>query len=164
VDLGGATGHLCIAACEAYPNLTAAVFDLASVQRFAQERIAASSVRDRIHFIPGDFFVDDLPPADLFSLGRILHDWSEDKIAHLLKRIYEALPSGGGLLLCECLLHDDRCGPIGSLMQDLNMLVVTEGKERTCSEYRVLLDAAGFGSVQCRRTGSVVDAVLARKP
>ena len=29
--------------------------------------------------IAGDFFVDPLPPADLYSLGRILHDWSDEK-------------------------------------------------------------------------------------
>jgi acetylserotonin O-methyltransferase len=49
-------------------------------------------------------------------------------------------------------------------MQNLNMLVCTEGRERTCSEYRALLDSTGFRQVQCRRTGSVLDAVLARKP
>ena len=48
-------------------------------------------------------------------------------------------------------------------MQSLNMLVCTEGKERTCSEYRELCTAAGFRSVECRRTGTTLDAVLAVK-
>jgi acetylserotonin N-methyltransferase len=164
VDLGGATGHLCIAACEAHPHLHATVFDLPPVRDFAEEKIAASTVAGRVRFIAGDFFSDPLPPADLYSLGRIVHDWSEEKIRVLLRRIYDALPSGGGLLIAESLLDDDHTGPLPTLMQSLNMLVCTEGKERTCSEYRGLLEAAGFRSIQCRRTGTILDAVLARKP
>lgn len=164
VDLGGATGHLCIAACEAYPEMSAAIFDLPPVQRFAEEHIAASSVPGRVKFLPGDFFKDPLPPADLYSLGRILHDWGEDRIRTLLKKIFDALPSRGGVLVAETLLDDDHTGPVPSLMQDLNMLVATDGRERTCSDYRALLDSVGFRSIQCRRTGTLLDAVLARKP
>jgi acetylserotonin N-methyltransferase len=163
-DLGGATGHLCIAACQTYPHLTATVFDLPLVQGFAEEYISASSVADRVRFVAGDFFAGELPPADLYSLGRIIHDWGEEKVQLLLRRIFAALPSGGGVLIAEALMDDDRSGPTHVLMQNLNMLVCTEGKERTCSEYRSLLDAAGFRSIQCRRTGTIVDAVLARKP
>ncbi|MSV28621.1 MAG: homocysteine methyltransferase, partial [Bryobacterales bacterium] len=43
------------------------------------------------------------------------------------------------------------------------MLICTEGRERTLGEYRGLLEEAGFTSVQGKRTGAPVDAVLARK-
>lgn len=164
VDLGGATGHLCIAACSVHREMMAIVFDLPQVEPYAQERIEEASLTSRIKFVPGDFFSDDLPPADLYSLGRILHDWGEDKIQRLLRKIYAALPSGGGLLISEALLNEDRSGPVFALMQNLNMLVCTDGKERTCSDYRALLESAGFRVIQCRRTGTVLDAVLARKP
>ena len=164
VDLGGATGHLCIAACSVHREMMATVFDLPQVEPYAQERIEEASLTSRIKFVPGDFFSDDLPPADLYSLGRILHDWGEDKIERLLRKIYAALPSGGGLLISEALLNEDRSGPVFALMQNLNMLVCTDGKERTCSDYRALLESAGFRAIQCRRTGTVLDAVLARKP
>jgi acetylserotonin N-methyltransferase len=48
-------------------------------------------------------------------------------------------------------------------MQSLNMLVCTEGRERTVSEYAVLLRAAGFTSVEGRHTGAPLDALLALK-
>jgi acetylserotonin N-methyltransferase len=163
VDLGGATGHLVIAACEAYSHLTGAVFDLPAVQKFAEEHIASSSTAGRIQFLAGDFFKDELPSADLYSLGRILHDWSEEKIVLLLNRIFAALPSGGGLLIAENLLEEDHSGPLPALMQHLNMLICTEGKERSCSEYKSLLESVGFHSIECRRTGTILDAVLARK-
>lgn len=159
IDLGGATGHLAIAARERYPNMRAAVFDLPRVLEVAREDGASS----RSEWIGGDFFQDELPEADLFAVGRILHDWSEEKIRRLLEKIYRRLPAGGGLLIAERLLAEDKSGPLPALMQSLNMLICTEGRERTLSEYKELLEAAGFRDVQGRTTGGPLDAVLAVK-
>jgi acetylserotonin N-methyltransferase len=163
VDLGGATGHLAIAACRRYPNLRAAVFDLPEALPLAREIVGASDVSDRIELVGGDFFADPLPEADLFAVGRILHDWSEDKVLKLLVKIYERLPPGGALLIAEKVLWDDKSGPGWAQMQNLNMLVCTEGKERTLGEYETLLTQVGFAEVAGCRTDSPLDAVLARK-
>ncbi len=160
-DLGGATGHLAIAACERYGMMTGVVFDLPEVVELARPHLASSPARARLEAVAGDFFRDTLPPADLYALGRILHDWGEEKIAALLKRIYEALPAGGGLLIAETVLDDDGLGPLHSVLQSLNMLVCTEGRERTAAEYAELLEKAGFGDVEVRRTGAPLDAILA---
>ena len=161
VDLGGGTGHLAIAACERYGNLHGTVFDLPDVIEHARPHIAASPAAARLSVQSGDFFSDPLPPADLYAVGRILHDWSEDRIRTLLAKIHAALPPGGALLVAESVLDEDGAGPVSTLMQSINMLVCTEGRERTESEYRQLLEAAGFSSVECRRTGAPLDAVLA---
>jgi len=163
VDLGGATGHLAVAACERYPGLRATVFELPRVISFAREQIERTSVAGRVDLIEGDFFNDTLPPADLYSLGRILHDWSEEKILKLLCKIFESLPAGGGLLIAEKLLAADKSGPTSAHMQSLNMLVCTEGKERTLEEYAGLLRAVGFEEVRGHITGAPVDAVFAMK-
>jgi acetylserotonin N-methyltransferase len=151
VDLGGATGHLAQAAKERYPELDVAVFDLPQVAGLFDGVIA------------GDFFNDPLPPADLYALGRILHDWNEEKIRTLLAKIYAALPGGGALLIAERLLNEDHTGPVAAHMQSLNMLVCTEGRERSLSEYAALLREAGFASVNGHVTGAPLDAVLAEK-
>ncbi|HEV3164499.1 MAG TPA: class I SAM-dependent methyltransferase [Isosphaeraceae bacterium] len=163
VDLGGATGHLAVAACQRYPNLRAVVFDLPDAVPLAQEVVGASPVADRISIKAGDFFVDPLPEGDLFAVGRILHDWAEDKVVKLLARIIERLPAKGALLIAEKLLLDDKSGPGWAQMQNLNMLTCTEGKERTLAEYEALLKQAGFRDVQGSRTLSPLDAVLAFK-
>jgi len=148
VDLGGASGHLAKAARERYPNLKTTVFDLPAVKK-AYPGIVA-----------GDFFTDPLPPADLYALGRILHDWSEPKIRTLLRKVYEALPSGGGLLVAEKLLDPAN---VPAHMQSLNMLICTEGRERSAEEYAALLKEAGFSTVESRPTGTILDATLAMK-
>jgi acetylserotonin O-methyltransferase len=156
IDLGGATGHLAVAVCERYPKLKATIFDLPAIEPFAPST-------DRIGFVAGDFFADPLPPADLYALGRILHDWDDERIQLLLGKIAASLSPGGGILIVEALLNEDRSGPVYALMQDLNMLVCTDGRERTFDEYRALLEAAGFTNVQYKRTGTPVDAVFATK-
>jgi len=158
VDLGGATGHLALAARDRYPDMTATLFDLPSVIEVAKEHAGG-----RVLLLAGDFFVDPLPAADLYAVGRILHDWTEAKIEALLKRIYAALPEGGGLLIAEKLLQEDRSAPVATHMQSLNMLVCTEGRERTLSEYSALLRGAGFREISGRMTGAPLDALLALK-
>ena len=148
IDLGGASGHLVEAVRQRYPHIDAQVFDLPAVATLYPGTIA------------GDFFTDPLPAADLYSVGRILHDWSDEKIRPFLAKIHAALPPGGGLLIAEKLLEP---GYISAHMQSLNMLVGAEGRERTAAEYEALLRAAGFSQVQSRATGSYLDAMLAIK-
>src|ERR1700722_4931525 len=148
IDLGGASGHLAEAVRERYPQIQARVFDLPEVAELYPGTIA------------GDFFSDPLPQADLYSVGRILHDWSDEKINQLLARIYAALPEGGGLLIAEKLLEP---GYVAAHMQSLNMLIGTEGRERSAAGYEALLRAAGFSNVESRVTGAYLDAILAVK-
>lgn len=148
IDLGGASGHLADAVRERYPQIRALVFDLPEVARLYPGALA------------GDFFTDLLPEADLYSLGRILHDWSDEKIHCLLAKIHATLPAGGGLLIAEKLLRPDY---VSAHMQSLNMLIVTEGRERSAVEYEALLRAAGFSQIESRVTGSYLDAMLAVK-
>ena len=159
VDLGGGTGHLAMAAGGLYTEMSVAVFDLPGAVECAREFTAGS----RVELLGGDFFSDPLPAADLYALGRILHDWSEEKIRLLLGRIYTSLPAGGGLLIAEKLLREDLSGPVHAHMQSLNMLVCTEGRERSFSQYADLLKEAGFSEMEGRVTGVGLDAVLARK-
>ncbi len=148
VDLGGASGHLAEAVHDRYPRMQTRVFDLPEVAALYPGIMA------------GDFFADPLPEADLYSLGRILHDWSDETCGRLLRKIHAALPAGGGLLIAEKLLGPDR---VSAHMQSLNMLIGTEGRERSADEYEALLRAAGFSKVESSVTGAYLDAVLAVK-
>jgi acetylserotonin O-methyltransferase len=148
IDLGGASGHLAEAVRERYPRIDAQVFDLPEVASLYPGTIA------------GDFFTDPLPEADLYSLSRILHDWSDEKNHRLLEKIHAALPAGGGLLIAEKLRGPDD---VSAHMQSLNMLIGTEGRERSAAEYEALLRAAGFSKVESSVTGAYLDAVLALK-
>lgn len=72
-------------------------------------------------------------------------------------------PAGSAVLLVEALLHEDGSGPLTVQLYSLNMLVQTEGRERTAAQYAALLAAAGFSNIQHRLTGKIYDAVLGHK-
>ncbi len=161
VDVGGATGHLAIEVKRRYGQMHCAVFDLPKVIEVAREFVSKTGLE--IQLIPGDFFREELPPADLYAVGRIFHDWNDESVLTLLRKMHSRLADNGGVLICEHILHPDKTGSLHGLMQSLNMLIVTEGKERTEAEYAELLAAAGFGDIVTKKIDGPVDAILARK-
>ncbi|MEQ2288129.1 hypothetical protein AMECASPLE_019699, partial [Ameca splendens] len=159
IDLGGCTGALANEMARAYPASSITVFDLPEVVEAAQKHYSQEG--NGVAFQSGDFFRGDIPSADLYVLARIVHDWTEEKCLALLKKIYEACKPGGGVLLIEALLFENRRGPLMVQIFSLNMLVQAEGRERSPSEYTNMLNKSGFHNVQVCRTGKSYDAILA---
>ncbi|XP_023207958.1 acetylserotonin O-methyltransferase-like isoform X2 [Xiphophorus maculatus] len=159
VDLGGCTGALANEMARAYPASSVTVFDLPEVVEAAQKHFKQED--SGVTFQSGDFFSGEIPSADLYVLARVIHDWPEEKCLALLKKIYETCKPGGGVLLVEALLFENRRGPIMAQIFSLNMLVQTQGRERTPSEYTHMLNKSGFRNVQVCRTGKSYDAILA---
>ncbi|KAI2654376.1 Acetylserotonin O-methyltransferase [Labeo rohita] len=161
IDLGGCSGALARELAKEYPSSTVTVLDLPAVVQTARRHFAQHD--DTICFQEGDFFEGEIPSADLYILARIIHDWKEEKNLKLLKKIHTACHPGGGVLIAEALLFENRRGPTMVQMFSLNMLVQTEGKEHPPSHYTRLLTEAGFRDVQVCRTGKSYDAILALK-
>ncbi|XP_028846883.1 putative bifunctional dTTP/UTP pyrophosphatase/methyltransferase protein isoform X1 [Denticeps clupeoides] len=92
-DLGGCTGALAYEFTKAHPELSVTVFDLPQVVAM-RSRFQPEERDERVSFVAGDFFKDELPKADLYVLARILHDWSEEKAHALLKKVSEACRPG----------------------------------------------------------------------
>ncbi|XP_053313342.1 acetylserotonin O-methyltransferase-like [Spea bombifrons] len=161
-DLGGCSGALAKQFVAVYPESTVTILDLPKVVQAAKKHFMTDKEWP-INFHEGDFFNDTIPEADLFIMARIIHDWSEEKCLQLLNKVYKSCKPGGGVLLVEVLLNEDRSGPLTSQLYSLNMLIQTEGKERTASEYEMLLAASGFRDIQVKTTGKDYDAILGRK-
>ncbi|XP_078259084.1 acetylserotonin O-methyltransferase isoform X2 [Rhinoraja longicauda] len=161
-DLGGCGGAIAKECISAYPHSRVTIYDLPKVLEMARKHFVPQDEK-QILFHEGDFFKDPIPEADLYILARIVHDWSQDKCLELLTKVNKACKPGGGVLLIEALLDEDRRGPLTAQLYSLNMLVQTEGKERMASEYANLLELSGFTDVQVRRTGKIYDAILGRK-
>ncbi|MGP0172642.1 methyltransferase [Pseudomonas sp. NCHU5208] len=160
VDLGGGAGSLAIAAAEATVNLKARVFDLPAVEPHCRRYIDKAGLAERVGFMSGDFWQSPLPPADAYALGFILSDYDDERCLALLRRVREALGSGGRVLVLERLLDEQRAGPFMGVMQDLAMMLETGGMHRTESHYRRLLEQAGFGDVRGLRSTGEKHAVI----
>lgn len=167
-DLGGSSGTMAYTLCQYYPDMKITVCDFQSVVDSAphfKPSLEDCPNQANVSFVVGDFFQPNLPKADLYVLSRIIHDWSDDKVDIILSNIYNCLSSGGGLLVAELTLDDDKTGPLKALLQSLLMLVLTNGKERSGKEYKELLEKHGFVDFQMKRLDSKswMDAILCRK-
>lgn len=72
---------------------------------------------------------------------------------------------GGALLVLEKMLNEEKDGPMMTLLFDLGMLMLNEGRERTAQEYKTLLSKHGFQDIQVKvlEKSQYRDAILARK-
>ncbi|MGH0151458.1 UNVERIFIED_CONTAM: hypothetical protein FKN15_057955 [Acipenser sinensis] len=156
-DVGGCTGAMAYELVKMYPDLTITVYDLPAVIEMSSHFRPHKQDTHQVTFTAGDFFKDDLPKADLYILSRVLHDWSEDKIDVLLSKISQICTPGCGLLVAEIVLHEQRRSPTRALLQALSM---TEGKQRSGSEYSQLLQKYAFTEIQPKHTGNFLDAIL----
>ncbi|XP_054979579.1 acetylserotonin O-methyltransferase [Sorex araneus] len=165
-DLGGGSGALARLCVSLYPACTATVLDMPEVVDTARTDFSPGDREqegDGVTFRAGDFFRDPLPEADLFILARVLHDWTDARCVQLLSRVFQTCRAGGGVLVIESVLQADGRGPLTTQLFSLNMLLQTEGRERTLAQYQRLLDTAGFRRVSCRHPGGPYQAILALK-
>nr|XP_045729850.1 probable bifunctional dTTP/UTP pyrophosphatase/methyltransferase protein isoform X2 [Mirounga angustirostris] len=158
-DLGGCTGALARALTQEYPRLKVTVLDLPEVIEHVPCFQPEGRQTERVSFVPGDFFKDGLPEAELYILSRILHEWPDDKVHELLSRVSDSCKPGGGILVAETVLEEKRPAR-GSLPASLNLLVRTQGRERSLPQYRRLLELHGFWDVQLAHAGDRLDVVL----
>lgn len=83
-------------------------FCLPQVESVAKKKIAQFHLQDRIRFVSGDFFKDDLPKGDVMTAGNILHGMNEENKQTFINKVYDALPDGGAVIAIENIIDDER--------------------------------------------------------
>jgi hypothetical protein len=127
LDIGAAQGAVPVKLALTHPHLSGGNFDLPVVGPVFNEYAASFGLSQRLKFHPGDFFKDALPPAQVYIMGHILHDWDLAEKRALVKKCYDALPKGGALIVYEALIDDARRRNAFGLLMSLNMLIETPG-------------------------------------
>lgn len=147
MDVGGGNGALLFGILEAHPKLRGIVFDQPHVAARARGEIARHGLEHRMEAVGGSFF-DEIPGrADAIVLKHVIHDWNDEKARAILERCRAALPPNGRLLVVEGLYPsaiDTSLASRGAAANDVNMLVVAGGRQRSEEEFRELYSAAGF--------------------
>jgi SAM-dependent methyltransferase len=142
-DVGGGNGALLSTVLAAHPHLRGVVFDLPHVVVEAEPVLESAGLDERCDTVGGDFFTDSLPRADVHVLAQILHDWDDEQSVAILRNCRRSLADGGRLLILEQVLPAGD-EPSYAKVLDLIMLLMLGGKERTESEWQVLLEQGGF--------------------
>jgi hypothetical protein len=144
-DIGTAQGDLAVQIALANPHLTGVGFDLPEVAPTFEEYVEHNGLQERLRFVAGDFFADNLPTVDVLTMGHVLHDWNLDEKKKLIGKAYEALPDGGALVVYESIIDDDRSKNVFGLLMSLNMLIETEGGfDYTAADCMSWMNEAGF--------------------
>ena len=149
VDVGTAQGDLITQIALANPHIAGTGFDLPEVAPIFEEYVAHNQLAGRVKFSAGSFFDTPIPKADVVTMGHILHDWDLPTKKMLIRKAYEALPTGGAYIVYETIIDDDRRTNAFGLMMSLNMLIETPGGfDYTGADCIGWMQEAGFHS--CR--------------
>jgi len=154
VDIGGGHGTLLSRILAEYPTVRGVLFDLPAVIASACKQLAASSIGARTDFVPGDFFQAVPAGGDRYVLQVVIHDWDDPAAIHILTNCAHAMRDDTRIVLIERLLPEKTVDAPATIQGDLNMLVLTGGRERTALEYERLLTAAGLEITQIVPTQS----------
>lgn len=156
VDVGGGNGTVICQLLGTHPDLRGTVVELPSTAETARKTVAGAGFGDRCEIVPGSFF-DPLPAgADVYLLCKVLHDWDDEQSVAILRRCAEAAGARGRVLIVEA-AHTGNAKSFSYL--DLHMLAYFGGRERTMSDYRELVAAAGL-SIRSSAQGGWGTAIL----
>jgi hypothetical protein len=145
VDVGTAQGDLISQVALANPHIAGIGFDLPEVGPIFEDNVTAHGLASRVSFHPGSFFDSPIPKADVVMMGHILHDWDLEQKKMLIGKAYDAIPSGGALIVYESIIDDDRSENAFGLLMSLNMLIETPGGfDYTAADCAGWMKEAGF--------------------
>jgi hypothetical protein len=163
-DIGGATAQLACFVAERHPHLTCRSYDLAVVQPIAQRHIQARGLETRVQASVLNFLKEDLPRADVITMGMILHDWNLATKKMLIAKAFRALPEGGALVAIENIIDDERRKHVPGLIMSLMMLIeFGDAFDFTGADFTGWCLEAGFRRCEIVPLAGPVSAAIAYK-
>jgi hypothetical protein len=143
-----------------YPELRAKVVDHPGKGPVIREIAEANGVADRIEFVAGDMFTDDLPKGDQAILSSVLHDWDEDACVEILRRVRESAP----LIILHDVFPDGEFA-MSKAEADYSLLLglITPGKLYSVPELDRMLARAALERIgPPRKTAHLYSAIMVR--
>jgi demethylspheroidene O-methyltransferase len=157
LDVGGGRGAFARAVAGSAPALSLGLFDLPSVIDGTRVALSTDDDAPAITLHSGSFITDQVPSGyDLITLIRIVHDHDDDVARLLLKRVYDALPAGGTLLIAEPMSSGEAENRVGDAYFGLYLWAMGSGRARTPSELTAMLRDAGFVKIRRIKTAQPV--------
>jgi O-methyltransferase domain/Dimerisation domain len=140
IDVGGGEGELLRKILELNREMTGTVLDLPNA---VESDNRTPTVGARCSHVIGNFFESVPQGADAYLLCGVVHDWDDDLAIRILSNCRKAMTRNGRVLIVDMIVPETN-SPSFSKLLDLNMMVMTGGRERTKAEFHALLDAADY--------------------
>lgn len=142
-DVGGGLGILMAEILVANPLMEGIVADTPSVIQATRKMIRARGIKNRCKAVKCDFFRKIPSGSDAYLMSNILHDWSDEQCQTILTNCHLAMKTESRLLVVEMVIPSGNEPSVAKLL-DLEMLVITGGRERTEAEFDNLFASSGF--------------------
>ena len=163
-DVGSGQGMLPVLVARAHPHLQGVAFYSPQVRPLFEELAARHDLIGRVRFHPGDAFKDTWPKADVIVMGHFLQLWGLAQKKLLLKNAFEALPTGGALIVYDAIIDDERRESVWPLLSSLNNLIQTpDGSGYTSADCQGWMREAGFETTRTERLTGFVSMVIGVK-
>lgn len=167
VGAGAAPWSLVLAARD--PACRVCAVDLPAVLPTTRRAVEAAGYAAQFDFLEGDLFGVDWGHGayDLAIAGNICHLFDEAANQHLLKRLFDALRSGGKLVIVDALADEKMDGPRSVALYALGLMLRTEaGRVYPFATYAHWLRATGFESVERIDLSAtpLLSLVIAKRP
>ena len=145
IDIGGGSGAYSVFFCKANRELEAVILDLPGTLEVTKELISNLDISHRIKLMEGDFNKQIEGKYDAAFLSNIIHCEGERENIALIKRVYNALNSGGKIIIQDFMLDGNKTSPAFPALFSLNMLLFTEnGRSYSFQEIENWLKEADF--------------------
>jgi O-methyltransferase domain len=164
-DIGGGDGQFLEAALSTFPAMRGLLLELPHVAVKARLRLVQAGLAERCQVVDGNIFESMPVGGAAYVMSRIIHDWNDDQAQQILAVCCKAMGPDSVLLLVERLMPeavDCTASTRVSVVSDLNMLVMTGGRERTEAQYRALLNSASFEMTSVVATDTALSVIEAR--
>lgn len=163
-DLGGGDGQFIASALTQFPNLRGTLFEQPHVAQRARQRLREAGLDTRCEVVDGDLFESVPRGGAVYLLSRVIHDWNDDLARKILAVCRNAMGRQSVLLLVERIMPEHICATATTralAVSDLNMLVMTGGRERTEAQFKSLLASTGFSVHSVRATNTALSIIEA---
>ncbi|KAJ3982678.1 S-adenosyl-L-methionine-dependent methyltransferase [Lentinula detonsa] len=110
-DVGGGNGHVTMNLMKAHPHVKVVVQDQPQViemaQKFWAKEYPGAIEKERVQFVPFDFFKDAaVQGCDFYYIRSILRDWPDTESELILKNVRQAMKQGSRVIIHDTVLRD----------------------------------------------------------
>lgn len=152
VDIGGGNGGLLIQLSKKYPDKRYFLFDQPNVISQLQQSLPQDEQLKPLQncqLIPGNFLAESnatgIPTqTDLYIIKGVLHDFNDDEAIKILGNCRIAMGRNSQLAIVERLINEDNQPHLNKTSDILMLALFGPGKERNLSEFKTLVEKAGY--------------------
>lgn len=152
LDVGGGPGIFTIKMCQKYQGLTGDVFDLPQTLKITREIIENFNATDLVGTVEGSYLEDTFGNGyDVVLLSSMINQEGPEVIKNIIQKSFDAMESGGTILIQEQFLNTEKDGPLLPVLIGLNQLVHTPaGRAYSAKEVADMAHEIGFRELSFR--------------